>query len=386
MRRTTAPFAAAVGAFGLSLLLLWRGGGDGDTAELQRYGDAVVTGGQLPYRDFHLEYPPGAIPFFTVPSLGPAHAYLTIFRILAVVGVLLGLLLLALLLERLDAPPRVTWAALLFAALAPVLLGAFTLKRFDTWPAALCVGVLLLLVVDRPLWAFGVLAVATLVKTYPAALLPVALLATPRHARVRALAVFCGVGLIVLVPLLALAHVGLYLSYSGQWNRHLQLETLGSSALLALHRSVRIAFDSGSWSVFGSAADAIAKLQTLAQVVGVVAAAWLFARSRRTAWDLAAAAATTIAVAAVAGKVLSPQFLLWLAPLVVLSRSLLATALLGAAMLLTNAIFPDRYDALIARHGGEIALLVVRNVLLVAMLAVLLAAQAGGAATLERRG
>ena len=385
MRRAAGPFAAAASLFGVSLILLWRGGGDGDTTELRHYGDAV-TSGQLPYRDFHLEYPPGAVPFFTVPSLGSEHAYLTIFRVIALAGVLLGLLLLALLLERLGAPARVTWPALLFAAAAPALLGAFTLRRFDAWPAALCVGVLLLLVADRPLWALALLAVATLVKTYPLALLPLALLATPRPARVRALAVFCAVGLAVLVPLLALAHVGLYNSYSGQWNRHLQLETFGSSALLALHRTVRIAFDAGSWSVFGTGADAIAKLQTLAQVVGALGAAWLFARSRRTPWDLAAAAAATIAVAAVAGKVLSPQFLLWLAPLVVLARSIAATVLLGVAMLLTNLIFPDRYDGLIARHGAEVALLVARNVLLVGVLAALFAAQAAGAATLERRG
>ena len=385
MRPAAGPFAVGASLFGLSLLLLWRGGGDGDTAELRRYGDAVLAG-QVPYRDFRLEYPPGAVPFLTAPSLGSEHAYLTIFRLLAIAGVLLGLLLLALLLERLGASPRWSYGALVFAALAPALLGAFTLRRFDMWPAALCVGVLLLLLTDRPLWAFALLAVATLIKTYPAALVPVALLAVERRLRARAFAVFCGVGLAVLLPFFALGHVGLYNSYSGQWNRHLQLETIGSSVLLALHRAGRIAFDAGSWSVFGSGADAIAKLQTLAQVAGIAAAAFLFARSRRTPWDLAAAAATTIAVAAVAGKVLSPQFLLWLAPLVVLSRSVLAGALLAVAMLLTNLIFPDRYDGLIARHGGEIALLCVRNALLLAVLAALFAAQLRSPATLGRRG
>ena len=138
--------------------------------------------------------------------------------------------------------------------------------------------------------------------------------------------------------------------------------------------------------MLGSTADAVSKLQTAAQAAGVAAAAFLFARSRRTPADLAAAAATTIAVAAVAGKVLSPQFLLWLAPLVVLSRSVLAGALLAVAMLLTNLIFPDRYDGLIARHGGEIALLCVRNALLLAVLAALFAAQLRSPATLGRRG
>jgi hypothetical protein len=385
VRRAAGPFAAGASLFVLSLPLLWRGGGDGDTAELRRYGDAVVAG-QLPYRGFHLEYPPGAIPFFTIPSLGPEHAYLTIFRLMAITGVLLGLLLLALLLDRLSAPRRWSYGAVLFAAAAPALLGAFTLRRFDMWPAAMCLGVLLLLVTKRPVSAFALLAAAALVKTYPAALLPVALLAVERRERLRALGVFCGVGLVVLVPFLAVAHVGLYNSYSGQWNRHLQLETVGSSVLLVFHRAGRIAFDAGSWSVLGSTADAVSKLQTAAQAAGVAAAAFLFARSRRTPADLAAAAATTIAVAAVAGKVLSPQFLLWLAPFVVLVRSLLAPALLAAAMLLTNLIFPDRYTELIARRGGEIALLAARNMLLLVLLAALFVAQARAPATVERRG
>src|SRR6185437_6827790 len=133
-------------------------------------------------------------------------------------------------------------------------------------------------------------------------LLPVALLAVERRVRLRALAVFCAVGLAVLVPFAALAHVGLYNSYSGQWNRHLQLETIGSSVLLVVHKAGRIAFDAGSWSVFGSTAGAVAKLQTVVQAAAVLVAAILFARSRRTPWDLAAAAATTITAAAVAGK------------------------------------------------------------------------------------
>jgi len=374
VRRAVGPFAAASSLFGLSLILLWRGGGDGDTVELQRYGDAVL-GGQVPYRDFHLEYPPGAVPFFTIPSLGPEHDYLTIFRLLAIAGVLLGLALLALLLERLEAPRRWAYAALASAAIAPALLGAFSLRRFDMWPAALCVGALLLFVDRKPEWAFAVLAVAALVKTYPAALVPIAFLFVDRRQRLRGLVVFCAVGLAVLVPFAAVAHAGLYNAYAQQWNRHLQLETFAASALLALHHAGRIAFDSGSQSVFGGTADALAKVQTAFQLVGVLGAAALFARSRRMPLDLVAAAATTVAVAACAGKVLSPQFLLWLAPLVLLSWSRIAGALLAAAMLLTNLLFPDRYAGLVARHSGEIWLLVARNAVLLGLLAALFAAQ-----------
>jgi hypothetical protein len=385
VRRAAGPFAAASALFGLSLILLWRGGGDGDTVELQRYGDAVL-GGQVPYRDFHLEYPPGAVPFFTIPSLGPEHDYLTIFRLLAITGVLVGLALLALLLERLELPLPWAYGALAFAAIAPALLGAFSLRRFDMWPAALCVGALLLLVDRKPTWAFALLAVAALVKTYPAVLLPIALLFVDRRERWRGLVVFCAIGLIVLAPFAAIAHAGLYNAYAVQWNRHLQLETFAASALLALHHAGRIAFDGGSFSVFGGAADALAKVQTVFQAAGILGAAALFARSRRMPLDLAAAAATTIAVAACAGKVLSPQFLLWIAPLAVLSRSRIAAALLAAAMLLTNLLFPDRYAGLVARHSGEIWLLVARNVLLLGLLAALFAAQLRRMANVARSG
>ena len=40
-----------------------------DTAEYQRYGEAMVNG-HVPYRDFSVEYPPGALPAFVVPAVG----------------------------------------------------------------------------------------------------------------------------------------------------------------------------------------------------------------------------------------------------------------------------------------------------------------------------
>ena len=64
-----------------------------------------------------------------------------------------------------------------------MLLGAFTLRRFDMWPAAICVGVLLLLADDRPLAALVLLAVGTLIKWYPVILLPIALLSQRRFQR-----------------------------------------------------------------------------------------------------------------------------------------------------------------------------------------------------------
>ena len=75
-----------------------------DTPIYQRYGDAMAEG-QVPYRDFALEYPPGALPVFVLPSLaadrGDQVGYERAFEVLmwlcgagllaAMVGVLDGL-------------------------------------------------------------------------------------------------------------------------------------------------------------------------------------------------------------------------------------------------------------------------------------------------------
>ncbi len=39
-----------------------------DTPVYQRYGNAIADG-KVPYRDFDLEYPPGALPVFALPGL-----------------------------------------------------------------------------------------------------------------------------------------------------------------------------------------------------------------------------------------------------------------------------------------------------------------------------
>ena len=39
-----------------------------DTPIYERYGD-LMRDGRLPYRDFGVEYPPGALPAFVLPSL-----------------------------------------------------------------------------------------------------------------------------------------------------------------------------------------------------------------------------------------------------------------------------------------------------------------------------
>jgi hypothetical protein len=75
------------------------------------------------------------------------------------------------------------------------------------------------------------------------------------------------------------------------------------------------------------------------------------------------------------GKVASPQFLIWLVPLVALvggRRGLAACALLAAALVLTQVWFPYRYWDLVFELEPVASWLVpVRDLVLVALVAVL---------------
>ncbi|HET9675698.1 MAG TPA: hypothetical protein VFP31_12990, partial [Gaiellaceae bacterium] len=98
-----------------------------------------------------------------------------------------------------------------------------------------------------------------------------------------------------------------------------------------------------------------------------------FARERAPSrYELAAYAATVLTAFVALGKVLSPQFLIWLVPVVPLARRLSATTLLLAALVLTQLWFPFRYWDLV-REFDPLAswLVLVRDLVLVALLVVL---------------
>jgi hypothetical protein len=158
-----------------------------------------------------------------------------------------------------------------------------------------------------------------------------------------------------------------------QPNRHLEYETIGASALFALGRPVHLYFETGSFSVSGSGANTIATLQSALEVVGVLGVAALFARTRRTPPQLLTAAAATVAVVAVLGKVLSPQFLLWIAPFAALA-DLAALALLAGACACTRGMFAQSFHALAELRNSAVALLAVRNVFLLGSTAALVRA------------
>ncbi|HEX6702916.1 MAG TPA: glycosyltransferase 87 family protein [Gaiellaceae bacterium] len=386
--RASAAVAAVV-ATGLFLLVWWNLHRDffvrheiSDLLVYRDYGTAMAHG-LLPYRDFDVEYPPGALPFFVLPAIAKTHGVATYAHafdgLIWTCGVLL-LAFMAVALGRLGAGPLRLWGALGFAAVAPLALGSVVLTRFDLWPAALTIGALAAVLSGRYRLGHGVLGLGVAAKIFPAVLAPIFLLHVWRSRGRREALACAGVGLAVLVacfaPFLALGAHGVWTSVVRQTTRPLQIESLGSAVLLAIHHGfglhLTMRTGSGSQNLVGSVPHDVGRALTALQLLAIAGAwLWFWRGDMRSRERLVTASAAAVCAFVAFGKVLSPQFLIWLVPLVPLvrgRRGLVASALLGAALVLTQLWFPNRYWWLVyGFHTRETVLVVARDLTLLAL-------------------
>jgi hypothetical protein len=159
------------------------------------------------------------------------------------------------------------------------------------------------------------------------------------------------------------------------FHRGVQIESLWGNALLIARKfgyevEVRRAF--GSWEIAAGVAPIIEALST-ALSLGVVAFSswWAWrAGSRGDARFMALIWFPTLACLLITGRVLSPQFLIWLVALgtaaACASSGIARRAffLLGAA-LLTQIEFPFGFSGLVQADPGSIAVLTARNLCLI---------------------
>ena len=363
-----------------------------DLPVYEEYGRAMVDG-EVPYRDFRPEYPPLSLPAFALPALAEGESgYRRVFEALMAVCGALAVALVALTLAAVRAPPARIAAAVAAVALAPLALGNVMLSRFDLWPALLVAGALLALVSGRDRVGSALVGLGIAAKLYPGVLLPLAVAwVWRRHGRREALVcagVAVGVVFACFLPFLIVAPDGVLGSLGRQLSRPLQIESLGAVLLVALDHlggpQVEMDASHGSQNIAGRPGVVAGVAASLVQVAAL---AWIwirFARGPAQAERLLRFAAAALIAFVVLGKVLSPQFLIWLVPVVPLvagRRGLAASALLAAALVATHGWFPDRYwDYALTFDTGVTWLVLVRDVLLVAALVVLLAATERGRA------
>jgi hypothetical protein len=353
-----------------------------DTPVYQNYGNAMARG-EVPYRDFSLEYPPGALPVFVLPAFGHQgnlDAYNRTFGALMWICGAAALVALSVALTALGASRGRLYGPLALAAVAPLLLGSVVLTRFDFFPAALAAWALAALVTGRTRLGHGLLGAGVAVKVWPAVLIPVAF-AHVWHTRGRREAFAClgvaaGVVAVVVLPFFVLAPGGVWNSVVRQTTRPLQIESLGASLLVAVHHvfgtTVHMVSSHGSQNLGGTAANVVGALQSLAQVAALVAIWIVFALRRRSDEELVLASVASVVAFIALGKVLSPQFLIWLIPLVPLVRSRIAWVLSALALVWTQAYFPQHYwDYALGFASTQSWLVPLRDLVLITLLAVL---------------
>jgi uncharacterized membrane protein len=384
------PWAAGSGwtAMAIAVLVLgwlatfalhpWSDETAGDLASRSSVAD-LVLGGALPYRDFLFEYPPLAAPVIALPGLAGTEesAYRVGIAIMTFAAALGVLFLSRSLARRTGGSARL---AMLGVAAAPFLLGAVIRLHVDIVPVALVLAALVAILARRTAAGFALIGLGAMTKAFPLVVAPVALAwLVSRGERTSAVrgAVALGAALSALALIwLALSPAGALDALRFQLERPLQIESTGASVLFGLgsiggqdpavvesHRSAGVTHPLAG--VVGATLSAM-----FALVVALLVALATRARDER---GLVIASLAAVAAFAALGRVLSPQYLVWVVPLMALAlawREWLLAVLAALACALTLAEFPSRYLDLTAADPLAVAIVAARNVAVVAVVCV----------------
>jgi hypothetical protein len=380
--------AAAIAAAGIAILLVTSlpppqrvlsRPNDGDITVYFNYAQRTFDG-QVPYRDFSLEYPPGALPVLL--AAGPADGgYYNRFRLLMLVLAMGSIVLLVAALFAAGADAAAIAAGVLVPATLPLTLNpGLVFERFDLWPVFLMLFAVVALLRGHQLLALVALSIGAVAKLFPLALVPLVILARRGHAHLRRdVAIATAVGLAFLLPFGAIAPRGLGHVGSLLIHRPLQSESLGASILLASHRlglytPTTYLSIGNSWDLAGLAAKVVAVVTSLAGAAALVAVWVMFARSRRGPRELLLAVAAVVVAFVAFGKIFSTQYMVWVAFAAPLAlgriRPFALSATLSATLLALYVYDWGSFD-LIA--GGRTSwVLLTRNLILVGLLGLLL--------------
>ncbi|HEV2812530.1 MAG TPA: glycosyltransferase 87 family protein [Solirubrobacteraceae bacterium] len=352
---------------------------DTSVSDLYLYNSVaeLIADGRLPYLDFDFEYPPlAALPLWlaNVPG-GGEEGYEIAFGAL--------MLACALVLQALTgalAGARAAWLLVLL----PIALGASMRTHYDLLPAAILAGALLLFARERPVWAFAVLGLGTVTKLYPALVVPIAavwLVARgEERAALQGVAAFAAVVVAVSLPFLGDGYVE---QVRFHLERPVQIESTPASVLFAVGESGVTGYPIRhdrfkSNGLEGGYDDEVQIVFAALLAATLLAIVWLAGRGRDVRHLVLCAFAAVLAFVAL-GKVLSPQFMVWLAPFAAICavwRLWWPASLCAGAFALTLAEFPSRYFDLVREDNGIVLVVALRNLLLVAALMATLAALA----------
>lgn len=263
-----------------------------------------------------------------------------------------------------------------------LLLGPVGMYRLDAITAAIAIPALLL-VLRRPVVAGVLLAAATWIKVWPAALLAAGFVALRRRVALVSGAVSVTLAIVAVALVLgASGHLFGFLHLQGE--RGLQVEAPASTpflwAAIARRAGYGVVYDTDilTFQVIG---DGVAEISgvlnaALVLVAGLLVIAGLVAhvRGERAVHQLPVLAFALVLALIVFNKVGSPQFQVWLFAPVVLGLVLdrrrwrVPAALVLLSCVLTLLVYPVFYGGITSPASGPVSLLTARNAILVGLL------------------
>lgn len=369
-----------------------------------RYADGVMDG-KVPFRDFRVEYPPGALPIFVLPLADPqarhasfttplnlaAHRYYRGFALITIAIMAGTICLTALSLLRLGRSRAHVLIALSLLALSSVALGGVVYTNYDAWPAALVAAALVAALAGWIKTAGAALGIGIAAKLYPLVLLPLLITFAWRRWGARRALVVLAVAVVatltVVLPFAVMSPSGVEAALRSQLERKLQIESLGSAVLLGLSQAGvtfgsvplyrhELAGVAKGTNLAGSGTDAAVAVLGAIRIATLVGIWFFFARGPATFDRFVRYAAAAVAATVAFSPVLSPQFLVWLLPVVPLvggRRGLAAAAVLLCGIAVTHVWWPYTYFEFVSDFTTSGALLLLaRDLVLVALLVLLL--------------
>jgi hypothetical protein len=360
----------------------------GDLGLYRQYGRAALSG-SVPYRDFAVVYPPlSLVPFiitsFITHESANRFAYRDAFEAVMLLAGLLMTVMVVNVAWSVSGQRRDVLIAASFVAVSPLLLGPTMQIRYDLWPAMLLAASMAAVLIGRNRIGFAILGLGILAKIYPAVAIPVlAIYVWRRHGRaeaVRGVLITAGVVALGVAPFLLLAADGTISAFARLVERPLEIETIGAALLVVAHNLTGLGIDTessfGSVNLIGPLPAAIAIVQSTILVAGLLAAWISFGRGPAEARRLVVVVAASLCLFIAFGKVLSPQYVVWLIPAVAVLPGMggrTAIVVLAGILLLTSVEWPGAYPDYVHFATGPTMLVVTRDLALCLLAAFLVA-------------
>ena len=356
--------------------------------DVQHYAEVVwaIRQGLWPYSGVPFEYPPlTLVPLLVPPDILPFARYALEFKVeMVVVFALNAVVTTWAAIKIWGSSRRALVTAVALAATVPAT-GLIGLNRFDATVGLVVALTVVCLVYRR--WTLAALLVALgfSLKLMPIVLLPLVFVLARRWRFVWRAGLAALAGMVVpFVPFLIQGGTAIFTTtVSTQTARGLQIETVAASPFL-LREVVRsgsvtvVVPPGGSMSILARGAgevNTLAPLLVLALVLVVYLVIWQVRDRLRATPEAIPLAILALMVATMCGnKVLSPQHLIWVLPVVALALvstrwSLrIPAVLMFVAMILTQIDYPEMYYDLYLLKPAAIFVVAARNVTLLAVL------------------